>query len=68
MEWISVNNEKPKDQEAMLVFDKWDDKVYVRVAVYSETKDVFCDSYDEGHSIDDVEYWMHLPVLPKEDA
>lgn len=68
MEWISVNKEKPKHREAVFVFDKWDDKVYVRVAVYSETKDVFYDPYDEGHSIDDVEYWMHLPGLPKEDA
>lgn len=68
MEWISVNKEKPKNCEVVLVFDKWDDKVYVRVVVYSETKDVFCDPYDEGHSIDDVEYWMHLPEPPKEEA
>ena len=41
MEWISVNEEKPKDNEVVLVFDKWEDRFYVEVAEYNEIFNAF---------------------------
>lgn len=67
MEWISVNKEKPKNCEVVLVFDKWDDRFYVEVAEYTEYLNSFYDTCGEREIVG-VKYWMPLPPAPKEDA
>lgn len=65
MEWINVKETLPKEGEEVLVFTK--DKVIATGAYYvnrSLGHDYWLGNYGEHDSLDNVRYWMPLPLPP----
>jgi len=65
-EWISIESKLPPEGEECLIYDG--DAIYVwELRRDRQTNELFFeDKYGYDQDIEDVEYWMPLPELPKE--
>jgi len=64
MEWISVIERMPKDDEDVLcVFTGWDDMKFQRVLSFDEAHGEWVDWNGLKHN--NVTHWMELPANPE---
>jgi len=62
MEWISVNDKLPENEEEVLVYDNWCSAHIV--CFYKDGK--WLETWMNTEIEDAVKYWMKLPEPPKE--
>ena len=65
-EWISIESKLPPEGEECLIYDG--NAIYVwELRRDRQTNELFFeDKYGYDQDIEEVEYWMPLPALPKE--
>ena len=69
MNWKTLNDEEPKDEEEVLIVSL-DNKVHSVRCFYKETNDYYFSKEDglyfESWNRDEIKYWSYFPEPPKD--